>query len=107
MFFNKKIFLVYFISVIAIAGCMTVKDTLQTKFVVGEIEVVGNEPFTNLALRINRENIFILDCNKETKDLLLGNQGLKAKIFYSRIDENKLPNVLKVYKAEILKNDSN
>jgi hypothetical protein len=90
------------IAVSFIFACAAGKSTFQSEFVIGEVVVIGNEPFTNLALRTYPLNTFILDCNKENRNFLLNNQGKTAKIYYENIDSTKIPNVIYVQKCEII-----
>ncbi len=101
MKFIIKIFLAVLLIIPLINGCSS-KDSMESKSVVGEIEVVGNEPFINLAVKINPTNTYILNCNNETKELLFKNQGKMVKIFYDSVDNDKVPKEIDVKKAEII-----
>jgi hypothetical protein len=90
------------IAILFIAGCTGSSSAFRAKYIVGEVVVVGNEPFTNLALQTSPSSIIILDCDKETKDFLLKNQSKTAKIFYDKIDNTKTPNTIHVKKYEII-----
>jgi hypothetical protein len=73
-----------------------------TKFVTGEIVMVGNEPFTRLALA-DDDSLYLMDCPDEIEEILYSNQGKTAKIFFSSTSTNKESfKVLKVEKVEIL-----
>ncbi len=50
----------------------------------GKIIVIGNEPFTKLAVINNKEKVFILKCDKKTERILLNNQGKMVKISYKK-----------------------
>jgi hypothetical protein len=89
-------------SVLFISGCAGSNSILPEKFVAGNIVVVGNEPFTKLALQTGPSGIILLDCDKETKDFLLNNQGRNVKIFYEKRDDDKAPNVVYVKKYELI-----
>jgi uncharacterized lipoprotein YehR (DUF1307 family) len=100
---NKQIILMLvLVMVLFVSGCAGSKNILQVKSVVGKIVVVGNEPFTNLALQTSPSSILILDCSKETKDFLFNNQGKAVKIFYEMRDDTKTPNVIYVKNYEML-----
>ena len=73
--------------------------SLKAKYIVGVVVVVGNEPFTKLAIQTSPSKVIILDCDKETKNFLLNNQGKTAKIYYEKIDDTKTPNVIIVLKT--------
>ena len=99
---SLSIFIISFITVMAFISCASSKETSNMKELVGQVVVVGNEPFTNLALQINPSINYILECNGKTKDILLGNQGKWVKIFYNKIDNSNNINTIEVQKAEIL-----
>ena len=96
-----KIFFAVLLIIPLFNGCSS-KDSMESKFVIGEVEVVGNEPFINLAVKINPTNAYILNCNEETKKLLFKNQGKMVKIFYDSIDNNKVPKEISVIKVELI-----
>ena len=100
----KKQFLLVtiLITVLFFSGCTGAKNTVLARYIIGEVVVVGNEPFTNLALQTGPSNIIILDCDTKTKDFLLNNQGKTVKVFYEKIDDTKTPNVIYVQNTEII-----
>ncbi len=83
-------------------SCASSDKTTDMKELVGQVVVVGNEPFTNLALQVSPSLNYILECNSSMRDTLLGNQGKWVKIFYNKIDEKNNLKTIKVEKAEIL-----
>jgi len=100
---NKYIFVsIIFPFILFVSGCSPSKDTVEAKYITGIIVVVGNEPFTNLAVQTSPTDVVILDCDKDTKNFLLDNQGKSVKIYYKRIDNSKKPNVVYVQKSELL-----
>ncbi len=84
------------------SACASSKDTTGIKELVGQVVVVGNEPFTNLALQVNPSLNYILECNGKTRDILLGNQGKWVKIYYENVVEKNNLKTIEVEKAEIL-----
>lgn len=92
----NKLF-VYLIAIL-IFGCSSGKESIE-----GTICVVGNEPFSKLALQVDSVTLYKLEVSKEEKDILWKNQGRKAKINYTEVDSTELPKTLKVIKYEILK----
>ena len=104
MNYRKIITLLYLLTLLIITGCSSSKNKAQAmNNFIGEVEIVGNEPFTNLALKVNSAKIYILKCDNKTKFLLEQNQGKMAKIYYKSIDKSKQPNILIVENAEIIK----
>ena len=80
-------------------GC-AVGNSISSKTITGEIQIVGNEPFINLALRNNKE-IFILDCPDKLKDIMFKNQGKTVTVYFSKIFVNS--DSMKVLKVDKLK----
>ena len=48
----------------------------------GEIVIVGNEPFTSVALKNEEGKIFVLQCNSDTEKYLRSKQGSSFIIEY-------------------------
>ncbi len=92
--------IVGFTFVAAFEGC-TIWNSIFPKVITGEIQIVGNEPFINIALKNNNE-VFILDCPEYLKDLMFQNQGKTVTVYFSNISVNSDSiKVLKVDKLEI------
>jgi hypothetical protein len=103
MNFRKYIVLAVIFFLISLdIRCSVLQTVAEDKFVTGEVEVVGNEPFTKIALRINSAEVYYLQCDKETERILLQAQGKKAKIFYNKIDDSQKPNTILVKRAEFI-----
>jgi len=95
-------YIVSFLAVILFLSCAASSSTGNVKDLVGQVVVVGNEPFTNLALQVNPSLNYIMDCKGEIRETLLGNQGKWVKIFYKKIEDKNNLKTIKVEKAEIL-----
>ncbi len=85
---RKKITL-FVLAVIIIAAasfsgcsCNCGKSGSELNYVKGYITVVGNEPFTKLAIKTNDDKIYVLQCSKELKDQLWKQQGSFYYILY-------------------------
>ncbi|MCP5061995.1 MAG: hypothetical protein GY936_05970 [Ignavibacteriae bacterium] len=76
------------------------KTSVKKSFIIGQIAVVGNEPFTELGLIVNDTTVYTLDCNKELKETLLKNQGQNYKIFIKDGIKYETKNKLSVIAAE-------
>jgi len=92
----KKSF--FFIIVCFIIGCSSSKESVE-----GTVCVIGNEPFTSLALQVDSSTVYKLTGEEEALKELTVNQGRKVKICFSEIDSTELPKIIKIYKHEILK----
>jgi hypothetical protein len=57
------------------------KGTIQ-----GTIYVIGNEPFTSLAMEVSEGRMYRLSASAETRHRLLALQGRKVMVEYSKID---------------------
>jgi hypothetical protein len=103
---RKRIFYFLFFAVIAVSccyipGCSSTR-AIQNP-VIGIIQVVGNEPFTRLAVNINDKDVYLLECTQEVKTELLKNQQKIYQIIYSEVKESEEGITLVVNKAILLK----
>lgn len=59
----------------------------------GEIVIVGNEPFTQLALKLDNSKIYLLECDDILRKELWNKQGSRYAIEYteSRVDQLGMP----------------
>ena len=71
-------------AVVSFAGCSCNcgKKSSEQNYVKGYITVVGNEPFTKLAVITNDNKVFLLQCSKELKNQLWKQQGSFYYILY-------------------------
>ncbi len=98
---NVPLFLSFFILAVS-AGCSSSKNNSGERSVTGQIQMVNNEPFTELAVR-NEYEFYILDCSGAERKKISGNQGRTAKIYFSKVSTNNLnQKVIKVEKIELL-----
>ncbi len=95
-------FLFLITAMLGLGACAASQDTTGMKELVGQVIVVGNEPFTDLALQVNPSLNYILDCNSKTRETLLGNQGKWVKIYYNKIGKKNNLTTIEVEKAQIL-----
>ena len=79
------------------------KTNVDSTYYEGQITVVGNEPFSKLALIIADTTIYTLDCNEETRDSLLKNQGKFYRVFAKKKTITKTGIKLKIYKTELIR----
>ena len=99
--FDAYVFLSFFILFFTV-GCSSSKENTSDKTITGQIQMVNNEPFAELALR-NDDGLFILDCTGEAKETIYNNQGRTAKIYFSSVSSNNMKQkVLKVDKVELM-----
>ena len=73
---------------------------MNKNFIIGQITVVGNEPFTELGIMVDDTTVFVIDCSKEMKEALRKNQGQIYKLFIEENIESKSLNTVSVITAE-------
>ena len=66
--------------------------------------VVGNEPFTRLAVQVEEQKVYLINCDENIKRLLLHNQGRIATLVYNEIRETKRGEELNVLSASFSSN---
>lgn len=79
--------LILFVMLLAAPGCAGEKETVKGT-VRGTIYVIGNEPFTSLAIQDSLGTMYRISASKEIQDKLLARQGKMVELEYSRIDTN-------------------
>jgi ABC-type Fe3+-hydroxamate transport system substrate-binding protein len=52
-------------------------------YMIGRIEVIGNEPFTKVALRVDESHLFLLTAPKDLEKELTAHQAGLVKLYYS------------------------
>jgi len=103
---RKKILLLILTTIIIAAvvsfsgcSCNCGKNSSEQNFVKGYITVVGNEPFTKLAVMTNDNKVFLLQCSKELKDQLWKQQGSFYYILYVDLRKEEGDTAIVVEKA--------
>ncbi|MHB8907230.1 MAG: hypothetical protein ACYC6D_14010 [Melioribacteraceae bacterium] len=77
-------------AVVSFAGCScNCGKKREQNYVKGYITVVGNEPFTKLAVKTGDDKIYILQCSKELKDQLWKQQGSFYYILYGDLHKEE------------------
>jgi hypothetical protein len=72
---------------VAIIGVSCAGEKEATKGTIqGTIYVIGNEPFTSLAVQDSEGRMYRLSTSTETRQRLLALQGRKVIVEYSKID---------------------
>lgn len=100
---NKKLNILFIALGLLALGCGSSANTAQAvKELTGQVVVVGNEPFTNLALKTDSAKVYILKCDNKMKTLLRQSQGRIAKVFYKNEDNSVKPAVIYVEHVEFI-----
>ena len=103
----RKVLIILIVAVFSLleAGC-SCNCGKQENSIKGYITVVGNEPFTKLALRTENDKVFLLNCSKELESLLLKDQGNFYYITYNNIKEQEGTTIISVEKVVPIKTES-
>jgi hypothetical protein len=101
---NKYPLTPFFLLIIFLhVGCFSSKTVFDVpQKIVGEIMVVGNEPFTKLAVRAEDGKMDLISCNEEIRQLLLSHQGKITELFYDEIRRERSGDVINVIKVNFL-----
>ena len=84
-------------------GCASSKTVFDTpQKIVGEIVVIGNEPFTKLAVRVQDGKTYLINCSEGIRKSLLSHQGKIAEVFYDEIEKKNSVDEIKVTKINFL-----
>ena len=82
-----NIFIFVFV-VSLLAGCTTTKEMTRDKnMVTGSLKVIGNEPFTSLALQTSTGKTYILQCPADLRRILLNHQGYQTTVWYDSVKQ--------------------
>jgi hypothetical protein len=97
---SRRAQLLVLTAVFLASGCATSRGTFDPpRTMSGQIMVVGNEPFTRLAVQVEHEKVYLIHCNDSTKKLLMSHQGRIAQLVYSEIRETNRGEELEVLSA--------
>ncbi|MGD8781724.1 MAG: hypothetical protein PVH88_22505 [Ignavibacteria bacterium] len=83
-----------------LAGCSSKNETLNLKKIEGTIIIVGNEPFTQPALKVSDDKSYIIECSEEERKILFNNQGEKFVIYYNILSNGPNGETLKMVKSK-------
>ncbi|MCL6100541.1 MAG: hypothetical protein M1391_18440 [Bacteroidetes bacterium] len=106
----RKIFLsivfLFSVTYFAACSCNCGDSDSQSNSVKGYIAVVGNEPFTKLAIQTDDNKTYILQCSKELHDELWKQQGRFYVIQYGDMRKEEGMDVLVVEKVIPVKKEN-
>ncbi|MDI6766243.1 MAG: hypothetical protein QME52_05410 [Bacteroidota bacterium] len=84
--------------------CCSSKKTSDTvHLIIGTIQVIGNEPFTKLAIETEDGTVYFLKAEDDIEERLLKYQGQFVKILYKEIEELAEGKSILVEHAELIK----
>jgi len=93
--------IIFVLCILLFAACEKPTESTGQK-IVGQIILIGNHPFTILALRTTNEETFDLECDSTTDSMLRQNQGRIVEIVYFASYQGLERPVLVVSSAKIL-----
>jgi hypothetical protein len=101
---KKLKFLLFSIILFAvISGCSSTKETAKKiNKIIGMSAVVGNEPFTHIAIIVYPHNVYIVKGTEAVRKLLSDNQGKYVQIKYSEIKDSASVYVVNALSAKVL-----
>ena len=89
-------------AVLLAAACSPSRETIDPPgTITGQVMVVGNEPFTRLALLVSPEKSYLIQCDGVTKKLLMSNQGQIVELVYNKVLETDRGEELNVLSATV------
>ena len=83
-----------------LAACAGSRQELDKQVILGKIQIIGNEPFTQLAVEDKTETVYILKCSKDIEKQLLKLQGQPIRLYCSEIVIREMQNTATVIKFE-------
>jgi hypothetical protein len=92
----KYLYLLFIFSLFL--GCSSSKESIE-----GVICMIGNDPFSEIALQTDSITVYRLEASMEIKEVLIKNQGRQAKIIYNKKDSSELPPKIFVKEYQLLK----
>ena len=66
--------------------------------------MVGNEPFTRLAIRTGDDTVYLIKCSGSVRQILLSNQGRKVELLYIGIERKRPADEIDVVNAVVESN---
>ncbi|HED07066.1 MAG TPA: hypothetical protein ENI57_03005, partial [Ignavibacteria bacterium] len=79
--------IILFAIIISFAGCSSSsKISMKIKNINGIAIVVGNEPFTHIAIQVDSNTVYLIKSNPKIEHMLLMNQGKKIIVKYNKIE---------------------
>ncbi len=97
---GKRILISLFLLVMI--NCSFFQSSGKDEKLKGKIYITGNEPFTRLALKDRKGNVYYLQYEKNMKEQLWELQGKAVVIYYVSIDSNEAGKFVKVKKFKVI-----
>jgi hypothetical protein len=97
---GKRIFIS--LTLLVMINCSFFQPSGKDGNLKGRIFITGNEPFTRLALKDRKANVYYLQCEKNLKEQLWELQGKAVIIYYVSIDSNEAGKFVQVKDFKVL-----
>ncbi len=95
--------MVFLMATFLLAGCCRSGQTMDEIHVAtGRIQVIGNEPFTRLALQADDGTVYVLRCEKKVEAILAGEQGHRVQVEWRVMEKVPEGNAINVLKAVVV-----
>jgi len=99
----RNFVLLAWILVVCLAGCSTSELSGDAmRIIVGKVYVIGNEPFTKLAVEMENKQVYVLECTKEMQAMLLAKQGQLVRVHFRTMKNVPEGKAVAVSEAEVL-----
>jgi len=100
---DSRLKILFIACIVLSAGCSSSKTVFGVpQKVTGEIMVVGNEPFTKLAVRTKTGDVYLIKSSSQIRESLWSHQGRIAELFYDEIQKENSGKEINVVKLNFL-----
>jgi hypothetical protein len=98
----KSVFHITILSILFIAACAGSRQDGEIQMILGKIQIIGNEPFAQLAIEDKTETVYILKCSEDIENQLLELQGQWIRLYCSEIVIREKQNTATVTQFETI-----
>lgn len=103
--FRFKILVISIGVFLVVFGCSSDKETQSGhKEIKGVSTMVGNEPFSRIAIIVSPHNVYVINGSTEIKQNLIGHQGMYFNVKYTQIKDSANVHIIDAYEATLSNN---
>ena len=101
---SHDVVLIVLILLVSGAGCTRTSELSgnEARTIVGKVYVMGNEPFTRLAVEMENKQVYVLHCSKEIETMLLSKQGQLVRVHIKSMMNIPEGKAVEVTEAEVI-----